>query len=35
MDYGGELFAYFPKRHLDLLEGFEDLTGRDAETGVE
>lgn len=35
MDYGGELFAHFPERHLDLLEGFEDLTCRDAETGAE
>ena len=35
MDSGGELFAHFPQRHLDLLEGFEDLTGLDTETGVE
>ncbi len=24
--YDDELFVHFPKRHLDLLEGFEDLT---------
>ena len=35
MIYGGELFVHFPKRYLDLLEGFEDLTGRDTETGGE
>lgn len=35
MDYGGELFVHFPERHLDLLEGFEDLTGGDTETGGE
>ena len=28
-----ELFVHFPRRHLDLLEGFEDLTGRDTGTG--
>ena len=33
--YDGELFVHFPQRHLDLLEGFEDLTVRDAGTGSE
>ena len=33
--YEGELFVHFPERHLDLLEGFEDLTARDTETGRE
>ena len=33
--YDGELFVHFPQRHLDLLEGFEDLTAGDAGTGGE
>lgn len=28
-----ELFVHFPERHLDMLEGFEDLTVGDAATG--
>ena len=30
--YEGELFVHFPRRHLDLLEGFEDLSARNTET---
>ena len=33
--YEGELFVHFPQRHLDLLEGFEDLTVRGTEAGGE
>ena len=33
--YDGELFVHFPERHLDILEGFEDLTAGDAVTGGE
>ena len=33
--YDGELFVYFPERHLDILEGFEDLTVGDAVNGGE
>ena len=31
----GELFVHFPQRHLDLWEGFEDVTAGDAGTGGE
>ena len=30
-----EIFEHFPKRHLDLLEGFEDLTADDTAIGGE
>ena len=33
LNYNSELFVHFPRRHLDLLEGFEELTGRDIGTG--
>ena len=33
--YDGEHFAYFPRRHLDLVEGFEDSTDLDTGTGGE
>ena len=33
--YGDELFVHFPRRDLDLLEGFEDLTAGDAATDGE
>ena len=33
--YDDELFVHFPERHLDLLEGFEDLTVSDAASGAE
>ena len=29
MGYEGELFVHFPRRHLSILEGFEDLTAGD------
>lgn len=29
LDYEGELFVHFPQRHLDFLEGFDDLTAGD------
>ena len=35
LTYDGELFVRFPERHLDLLEGFEDLTAGDTGTGGE
>ena len=35
LTYNDELFVHFPQRHLDLLEGFEDLTAGDSATGTE
>ncbi len=35
LSYDDELFVHFPEQHLDLLEGFEDLTARDTGTGGE
>ena len=33
--YDDELFVRFPQRHLDLLEGFEDLSAAESATGGE
>ncbi len=33
--YDDEIFVHFPERHLDLLEGFEDLTADDTAIGGE
>ena len=35
LTYDDELFVHFPVRHLDLLEGFEDLTAGESATGTE